>query len=76
MKYTPNNDGECNAACKCELILGSQGKRVGCRHDFAADRAIKMKTFPMTQRKPFPFLFMLQHWTVQDAIDYVEKVLA
>ena len=69
MKYTPDNDGKCNTVCKGELSLGSQGKRVGCRHDFAADRAIKMKTFPMTQRKPFPFLFMLQHCWTGDKFD-------
>jgi len=62
MKYTPDNDGECNTACKCEHFSESQGKRVGCRYDFAVGRAIKIKTFPMTQRKPLPVLFMLQHW--------------
>jgi hypothetical protein len=67
MKYTPDNDGECNTACKCEDFLGTHGKRVGCRYGFAAGRAIKMKTFPMTQRKPLPFLFMLQHWKIPNA---------
>jgi len=69
MKYTPGNDGECNTACKYEHFLGSQGKRVGCPHNFAAGRAIKMKTFPMTQRKPLSVLFMLQHCIVAILLD-------
>ena len=69
MKYTPDNDGECNTACKCKHFLGSQGKRVGCRHDSVAACAIKMKTFPMTQRKPLPFLFMLHHWCGDNVLD-------
>jgi len=58
MKYTPDNDGECNTACKCEHFSGSQGKRVGRRHDFAAGRAIKMKTFPYDPAKtPLSFIY-------------------
>jgi len=69
MKYTPDNDGERNIVCKCEQFSGSQGKRLGCRYGFAAGRAIKMKTFPMTQRKLLPFLFMLHHWCGDNVLD-------
>jgi len=75
MKYTPGNDGECNTACKYEHFLGSQGKRVGCPHNFAAGRAIKMKTFPMTQRKPLSVLFMLHISEAQPGIVKAEAGL-
>jgi hypothetical protein len=73
VKDTPGNGGEYNTVCKCEHFSGSQGKRVGCLDDFAPGRAIKMKTFPMTQRKPLPVLFMRHHWPKTRGFDFLSQ---